>query len=111
MAKGKTDLPGADLLFGSHTKSRTPVRSESLEPVVKEEPTIERKGAEVVSLEPVKFTFYFNPQILEDLEVAKFRLRMERRIKVSKSDIVNAALAHCMKDIVFLEKLVKGELN
>lgn len=108
----KTELPGADLLFGSHAKKTATEVKDSIDlPEKKENTKIAAKNIDVESTEPVKFTFYFDPQILEDLEVAKFRLRMEKRIKISKSDIVNAALEYCMKDLNFLERMVKGELG
>ncbi|MDO8513807.1 MAG: hypothetical protein Q7S37_04870 [bacterium] len=108
---GREDLPGADLLFGSHGK-----QTEDKPSVEEPEERGIRSGsnfkiAKLEETDPVKFTFYFNPQILEDLEVAKFRLRMERRLKISKSDIVNAALSYCMKDLTFLERLVSGKLD
>ncbi len=114
--QSKTDLPGTDLLFGSHTNKATAAAKETIEKI-EEKPTIKIsnlknvKTINVDSSEPVKFTFYFDPQLLEDLEVAKFRLRMEKRIKISKSDIVNASLEYCMKDLNFLERLVKGDLD
>lgn len=103
----KTDLPGADLLFGMHSKTSSvpaPTKEEK-NPVESINPLKDE------SLEPIKFTFYFDPKTLDDLEVAKFRLRMERRVRVSKSDIVNASLKHCMKDLVFLERLVQGQID
>lgn len=111
----KADLPGADLLFGTHVK-KTTVVNEIVEQEVEKEVSPAGKIGKIKTIrveetEPVKFTFYFDPQLLEDLEVAKFRLRMEKRIRVSKSDIVNAALSYCMKDIVFLERLVRGEIK
>lgn len=106
----KTDLPGADLLFGSHGKSsgQAPAIARKEEGILKGS---EYKIAKVEETEPVKFTFYFEPQVLDDLEVAKFRLKMEKRLKVSKSDIVNASVKHCMKDLIFLQRLVSGELE
>lgn len=112
----KTDLPGTDLLFGSHVKKTesvaeaAPVVTPVSEPAVVSSKAV-TKPVVTESADPVKFTFYFDPQILEDLEVAKFRLRMEKRVRVSKSDIVNKALEYCMKDLNFLERMVKGELN
>ena len=113
------DLPGADLLFGSHAKKTTEIKRAVVNEVVEQEPDEisyagkigKIKNIKVIENEPVKFTFYFLPQLLEDLEVAKFRLRMEKRIRVSKSDIVNAAVNYCMQDIVFLERLVRGEVK
>jgi hypothetical protein len=118
MAANKpTDLPGTDLLFGNHNKKEEKVipapKSTLTAPVTVKEEVADLadsiKIAPVQDTEPVKFTFYFTPQILEDLEVAKFRLRMEKRLKVSKSDIVNAALEYALKDISFLERMVKRD--
>jgi hypothetical protein len=114
MAKGKTDLPGTDLLFGGHGKKETSMVPES--PVIEARTESVRDEISyavpiVDSTEPVKFTFYFDPQLLEELEIAKFRLRMEKRLKVSKSDIVNVALRYVMKDINFLERMLKGEIK
>jgi hypothetical protein len=128
-----TNLPGADLLFGGHVdKVQEPV-AKAVEKVESVERNVEQKVvgrpkkdrssdnretviesfkiASVGESEPVKFTFYFPPSLLEELEVAKFRLRMERRVKTSKSDIVNAALRYALKDMSFLERLVKGQVE
>jgi len=113
MAKDKpADLPGTDLLFGSHaSKGKTGPSGDDADNNSARSETLGFKIAPVEDMEPVKFTFYFPPQLLEDLEVAKFRLRMEKRLKVTKSDIVNAALRHALKDMAFLERLVQGKIN
>ncbi|MDD4877364.1 MAG: hypothetical protein PHQ86_09655 [Dehalococcoidales bacterium] len=108
MSKDKTTaLPGTDILFGTKSKEEEKVPKVSQS----SNESLPIKFAPVSESEPVKFTFYFPPQLLEDLEVAKFRLRMEKRLKVSKSDIVNAALRYAMKDFAFLERLVSGKLD
>lgn len=112
MAKDKpAELPGTDLLFGSHAKGKgEPAEAIEVKSAARGE-TLPIKIVPVEDSEPVKFTFYFSPQLLEELEVAKFRLRMEKRLKVSKSDIVNAALRHALKDMSFLERLIEGKIN
>ncbi len=129
--KQTTDLPGADLLFGPHIERKEDIDDEVVDrkPVKEAEKEVPKSikrpiaasvdSGEVLPIkfaplddeEYVKFTFYFPPKLLEDLEVAKFRLRMERRVKTSKSEIVNMALSYVLKDINFLERLVRGKLE
>lgn len=108
-------LPGADALFKSPTTSKID-NQESVQPVKVD---YMKTGKLVNIITPkrkrspkpheeglIRYTLYFTPELLDELEEVWMRLRRKRHQKIQKWKIINVILQKHLGDIEYIEKLL-----
>ena len=98
----RVSLPGVEALF-SQGKERARGQAEGLG---EEGPDTHTSMPAEAEEKPQKFTFYFEPETLEALDEAWFRMRKRLGSRISKSAIVDRIVKDAVKDLNRLEKLL-----
>ena len=106
----RVSLPGIDALFPRGERGKAAAPPEEVErteagpadTATGQEASMQAKQEE----KPQKFTFYFEPDTLEALDEAWFRMRRRLGSRVSKSAIVDCIVRDAVKDLNRLEKLL-----
>lgn len=89
------DLSGSDVFFDSAKEKKDEEKAKNKEPetkVMDNEPDPEQFSPS----KPVRATFYFYPEQLDELEEIRLQIRRDHKIKTDKSSIVRIAVSEAL---------------
>lgn len=90
--------PDPEAAADGRSPARRPARAATPAPVSRRAPAAAAPSPAVDDEAPVKFTFYFSPTQLRQLDDLWIRAKTEHNQKISKSEFVRVAVARLLED-------------